>query len=604
MATRPARSTSMRRRRRRTAHLDFAAVEIIGSLMTPDVVARIAAFEALDQTEESYGIPPGLKLRDEIARYYRIGEALWSRFIQTGALSPASSAKFVTILLQQCFGFDSLREQPPVHLGERVFPLQHSAVGGRVPVVIAPSVPDGHRRAGVDEGLAQFADGPRRRSATLLVQEYLNAAPEAMWGIACDGFTLRLLRDNVSLTRPAWIEANIAKIFTEGLFPDFSALWLLIHQSRFGQTGAAVSDCSLERWRDRGRTDGVAAREQLRNGVEAALLELGAGFVEHPANQSLRQALSSGNLSGQTYYEELLRLVYRFIFLFVAEDRGLLHTSKASEQTRKTYADGYSLGRLRERCMRRGAWDRHMDAWEGVKAAHSALGRGEERLGLPALGGLFAPGVLTNLENARLENRRLLAAVWRLAWLRPEGQPLTRVNWRDMETEEFGSVYESLLELVPRPSADRRTFQFAEDEEGRGSERKKSGSYYTPDSLVKLLLDSTLDSVLDAAEARNPTDPAAEILKLPIIDPGLRSGTFPAWCCAVRLDESPNSEVREPPARRSFSMRSGRSSPTASTGWTAITWPSSSAGSPSGLKPWNPTSLWLSSTITFGVAIA
>ena len=92
-----------------------------------------------------------------------------------------------------------------------------------------------------------------------------------------------------------------------------------------------------------------------------------------------------------------------------------------------------------------------MDAWEGVKAAHSALGRGEERLGLPALGGLFAPGVLANLENARLENKRLLAAVWRLAWLRPEGQPLTRINWRDMETEEFGSVYESLLELVPAP---------------------------------------------------------------------------------------------------------------------------------------------------------
>jgi N-6 DNA Methylase len=131
-----------------------------------------------------------------------------------------------------------------------------------------------------------------------------------------------------------------------------------------------------------------------------------------------------------------------------------------------------------------------------------------------------------DLENARIENRRFLAAIWRLAWLRPEGQPLTRVNWRDMETEELGSVYESLLELKPRASADARTFEFAEGDETRGNARKTSGSYYTPDALVKLLLDSTLEPVLDAAEARNPGDPAAEILKLSIIDPACGSGHF------------------------------------------------------------------------------
>jgi hypothetical protein len=95
-----------------------------------------------------------------------------------------------------------------------------------------------------------------------------------------------------------------------------------------------------------------------------------------------------------------------------------------------------------------------------------------------------------------------------------------------METEELGSVYESLLELTPRASADARTFEFAGGDETRGNARKTSGSYYTPDALVKLLLDSTLDPVLDAAEARNPTDPVAEILKLSIIDPACGSGHF------------------------------------------------------------------------------
>ena len=72
-----------------------------------------------------------------------------------------------------------------------------------------------------------------------------------------------------------------------------------------------------------------------------------------------------------------------------------------------------------------------------------------------------------------------------------------------------------------------RDFAFAVgDAANRGNERKTTGSYYTPDSLVQLLLTTTLDPVLDAAESRNPSDPVAEILKLSIIDPACGSGHF------------------------------------------------------------------------------
>jgi hypothetical protein len=591
-----ARRLTHSRQSRRAARLDFAGLEIVGALLTPDIIARLAAFEANDQSEESYDIPAGLKLRDEIARYYRIGEALWSRFEATRGQSVAASERFILDLLRQGFGFNSIEPQPITRLGEREFPVRHVARGGRVPIVIAPAPADGARRSGVDESLSLFGDSARRRSATLLLQEFLNAKEDAAWGLASDGVTLRLMRDNISLTRPSWIEANLSKIFSEGLFPDFSALWLLIHQSRFGQANAAVSDCALERWRERGRTDGVAARDKLRQGVEAALLELGQGFIDNTANGALRQALTDGTLTGQGYFEELLRLIYRLIFLFAAEDRGLLHPPAASDLSRKIYAEGYSLGRLRERSMRRIAWDRHGDSWEGLKANFTALARGETMLGLPALGGLFARGVVPNLETARIENRRFLAAIWRLAWLRPEGQPLTRVNWRDMETEELGSVYESLLELTPRASADARTFAFAEGDESRGNARKTSGSYYTPDTLVKLLLDSTLDPVLDAAEARNIDDPAAEILKLSIIDPACGSGHFllgAARRAAARIAKH-RSPVPRP--RKSFSMRCARSSCTASMAWTATQWRSNCARSRSGSRRWSRASHSPSST--------
>lgn len=522
-----ARRSTRLRSSRRAVRLDFGAIEIIGGLLTPDIIARIAAFEAQGQDEESYRVPPGLKIRDEIARYFRIGEALWAKFDAARAASPAASEKLAIDLLQQCLGFDTLKPQATVHMGEREFPVRHAALEGRVPVVIAPVPSAAARRTGLDESLQQFGDGARRRSATLLLQEYLNASEQALWGITLDGLTLRVMRDNVSLTRPAWIEADLEKIFSEGLFPDFSALYLLIHQSRFGRPNTPPSECSLEQWRDIGRVEGVAARDKLRRGVEAALIELGQGFIEHHANGALRQALTDGKLGRQAYFEELLRLVYRLIFLFAAEDRELLHAPAAPQAATKAYAEGYSLARLRERCMRRTAWDRHGDAWEGLKATFAALVEGEARLGLPALGGLFASDQLANLTACKIDNRRLLAAMWRLAWMRPDGHPLTRVNWRDMETEELGSVYESLLELTPIASADTRTFTFAEGDETRGNARKVSGSYYTPDSLVQALLDESLNPLIEETVAGKDDQAAIEaLLNLRIIDPACGSGHF------------------------------------------------------------------------------
>jgi hypothetical protein len=114
--------------------------------------------------------------------------------------------------------------------------------------------------------------------------------------------------------------------------------------------------------------------------------------------------------------------------------------------------------------------------------------------------------------------------LYRLAWLR-EPSGLVPIKWRDMETEELGSVYEGLLELTPRLTADGRGFAFAEVGEAKGNARKTSGSYYTPDSLVQALLDSTLDPVLDRVEAE-ADDPADALLSVTVIDPACGSGHF------------------------------------------------------------------------------
>ena len=471
--------------------LDALLVE--GALIAPAQLAAIAAAEAGEQTAADYRLRPGLALRDEIPLAYRVGQTLFAGLTASPEPSAAATAAFTQALMRDVFGFPD--------------GIADAALGGRVPVVVVPPA-DGLDGAST---ILSAAAG-RRTSAALALQDRLNGDDGALWGLACNGLRLRLMRDNPSLTRPAYIEADLRRIFEADALSDFSALWLLLHASRFGAPGTPTADCTLERWRDAGQKVGETARERLREGVEKALALIGDGLLRHPANTALRDRLRGGELPLPEFFNQLLQLAYRMIFLLVAEDRGLLHPPAAPAAARALYASGYSLSRLRARAVQP-ARDAHDDLWDGLGIVMSALARGEPQLGLPALDGLFATGGTPDLDGAALSNRALLDAVRGLAWLDSAGNGApVPVNWRDMETEELGSVYEALLELTPRLVDGGRGFAFAEGAETRGNQRKTTGSYYTPDSLVQALLASALDPVLDRVQAEDPGVPVEHSL--------------------------------------------------------------------------------------------
>ena len=507
---------------RRDAALAFDAIHIEGGLLPAEWLANIAALRAPHQSPADYGIPKGLNLRDEVGRYWRIAQAHWSEFANARehAEDPHGLAsRFTQALMRDVFGASDLQPHAaPVEIGERLYPITASARTGRLPLVIAAA----HQR--LDERDRRYGDSGRQRSAFGLLQDYLNAADAAVWGVASNGSLLRLARDNASLTRPAWIEADLARIFSEERYADFSLLWLLIHASRFGNPDALAAQCPLEAWREASKEQGTRARDKLRQGVEEALLALGQGFLSEAANQPLRDALASGTLDRNAYFQQLLRLVYRLIFLLTIEERGLLHPADADADAITLYADGYSLRRLRERARKRRAFDRHADLWEGLKPVLAGLAHGQPLLALPALGGLFAEDQCPDLDAGTLGNAALLEAVAKLGWMR-EGRSLTRINWRDMGPEELGSVYESLLELVPDISADGRVFRFANADASKGNARKTSGSYYTPDSLVQELLDSALEPVI-AQRTHGAADSQAALLAITVCDPACGSGHF------------------------------------------------------------------------------
>lgn len=527
--------------RRRPNGVGFDTLRLEGALLLPDLLEKAAQGQASCQQPEDYHVPRGVTLQEEIGRAFRIAQAQWKAFSagfeRTDLDATARARAFTEEFLRDALGHADTRSTPPRAVGERSFPVTMQAAAN-VPVVVAPASLD------LDEpdpafapSLAHSGGGARKKSPFQLLQEYLNAEPAARWGLATNGRKLRLARDAATLTRPSFIEFDLETMLGQARYPDFAALWRLLHASRATRQPEPV----WELWRSDGQREGARVREGLRIGVEAALVTLGEGFLRHPANEALRRALIAGELKRQAYFEELLRLVYRFIFLFAVEERGLLHPaddSPAAAAARRIYHQGYSARRLRERCLRRVARDAHDDLWQAQVIVFRALAAGEPRLALPALGGLFAPAQCPHLDAASLSNRALLEAMRSLRWSQASGT-VAPVDYRNMGPEELGSVYESLLELVPDPDPHARTFGFVNaDAEGdtKGNARKTTGSYYTPDSLVQELIRSALDPVIVARLASQPDRPTEALLGITVVDPACGSGHF-LLAAARRLAE-------------------------------------------------------------------
>ena len=360
-----------------------------------------------------------------------------------------------------------------------------------------------------------------------MVQELLNRTDEYLWAIVTNGRTLRLLRDSTTLTGFAYVECDLEAMFDGELFAEFALLYLLAHQSRVEVAdGAGPSSCWLERWRTTAIGQGVRALTLLRDGVETALETLGTGFLQHPANTELRQSLADGVVRLSDVHAALLRTVYRLLFWAVAEDRGALLAPDASADQRARYQDYFSSARLRDLALKRHG-SGHDDLWEAATLVLDALGRsgGEARLGLPGLGGLFGITAADVLAGSRLPNTALLSAIRSLSVVQPRGEPRRMVDFAHLGAEELGSVYESLLELVPRYDPVSHAFSL---ETLAGNDRKTSGSYYTPSELVELVLDTALDPVLDDVEKRiqTPEARAEALLTLKVCDASVGSAHF------------------------------------------------------------------------------
>ena len=504
---------------------DYPAIQVEGGLFTVEHVRKVAKAEADKQSSADYELPAGIDLKEEIGRSFRIATALWKDFDsarQGEGDKTQATVRFVGQLLKDCFGFSDIKTTEPKVVADMPDPIGRVAHGKAVPVVIIGA------QQTLDTADLTLGDGHRKRTASQLTQEYLNAEDACLWAVCSNGLNLRILRDSDSLTRQSYFEANLERILGEQLMADFALLWMHVQATRFKPDATGPAGCPLEVWHQAAQEEGSRVRDSLRIGVEKAMVELGSGFLEHRDGARLREALRSGTLKLEEYHQQVLRLVYRMLFLFAVEDRKLLHPKTAKTEQVELYAEGYSLARLRERSIRH-CQDRFDDIWDSLKVTFKGLATGQEALGLPPLGSLFAEEQCAELVKSNISNRRLMNTIRAIAWFR-ENDALVPVNYKSMGTEELGSVYESLLELTPYVDESGKGFGFikADEEEGKGNNRKTSGSYYTPDSLVQQLLDTTLDPVVTDRLTGKSTKEEKEkgILSITVIDPACGSGHF------------------------------------------------------------------------------
>ena len=531
----------------------FTTIHTEGALLPVDLLQRISEnnknLEGLNP--ESYHLAPGEKLNEAINRSWNRLSGLWGAFqAARGRLGSTDAGTTLTrerwlLPLFQELGFGRLSTSKAVEIEGKSYPISHRWLN--VPLhLVGCGIELDKRTPG--------AAGAARTSPHSLMQEYLNRSDDVQWGVISNGLGLRILRDNATLTRQAYIEFDLESMFDGEIYSDFVLLWLICHQSRF-ETTEKQTECLLEKWSKSAQESGTRALDDLRRGVEEAIVSFGQGFLQHPLNGELRSRLKNGDLSAQDYYRQLLRLVYRLIFLFAAEDRDLLLLPGAAAETRKRFQNYYSTTRLRALAQRqRGS--RHHDRYEALRLVMTLLGSesGCPELAIPALGGfLFDAHSTGDLNDAKLDNQALLSAVRSLAFI-TEGNTRRAVDYRNLGPEELGSVYESLLELHPLLNTDAGTFQLTS---AAGNERKTTGSYYTPSSLIQVLLDSALDPVIEHRLKGKPDAVQQEqaLLELKVCDPACGSGHFliaaahriAGWLAEVRAGDnepSPNETRR------------------------------------------------------------
>jgi hypothetical protein len=499
----------------------YPSIRIEGAILSPDILGRLEDLPG--QKPADFGLDSSIKVKDEIVRAWADAQDFWRIFQRKlDGLRPESPATSETrqlwmVPLLALLGYQVEFQVRGAELNGKIYAISHRAVNrAQAPVQIV-----GYREpAGLDR---KPENATLRMSAHAIVQEFINLN-EQLYGLVTNGRVLRLLRNSSRLIKLSYLEFDLDRIFTDGLYSDFAVLYRLLHATRLPFSDETSKESWIERYHQDSIESGARIRDGLSSAVEAAIRAFGTGFLNHPTNTALHDAAGNGSLRPSEYYNNLLRLIYRLLFLMVIEERDLVFPAAAEKKQRDIYRLYYSVQRLRQLSEHRHLADhRRHDMWLALLSTFrlfEADGPGE-KLGIsPLAGDLFGNQAIPLLAPCTLGNDVLLGCLRALnVYEHPENHQLIRVNYAALNVEEFGSVYEGLLEYEPVFINHGNTVEFSF---AQGDERARTGSHYTPDDLVQPLIKHSLDYLI--ADRLKAPKPEAALLDLRVADISCGSG--------------------------------------------------------------------------------
>jgi hypothetical protein len=335
------------------------------------------------------------------------------------------------------------------------------------------------------------------------------------WGMLTNGRLWRLYHKDTAHKLDRFYEVDLPALLAEGQPARFLYFYALFRRAAFN-AGPLSLDAMLQASRDYVRGVG----DSLKTQVYDALLHLAQGFLDHPNND-----LQPDTATLKTIYDYSLIVLYRLLFILYAEARDLLPL-----RTNQLYREQYSLMAIK----RRVAAD--LDGgtqllptstryWNDLSELFRSIDQGNPPLHVATFnGGLFDAARYPFLQTKRIGDARLQHAIDLLARVNGEF-----VDYRDLAERHLGTIYEGLLEyhLEPLPAA-APSAPFTIDLRNDKGERKATGSYYTPDYIVKYIVDQTVGPVLHAAVDGLSDDAAIinAVLDVNVLDPAMGSGHF------------------------------------------------------------------------------
>ena len=501
--------------------MSYPGIRIEGAILSPDTLDRIDGLTG--QKPKDFGLNSKTNVKDEIANTWADAQEFWRIFqrkleaVKEGNNATTETRNLWMVPLLGLLGYEIEYRPKGAEVNGQIYAISHRATNRADTVVQIIGARD---PAGIDKKPAKTT---RRMSAHALVQEFLNLHDQ-LYGLVTDGHVLRLLRDSSRLVKQSYLEFDLDRIFTDGLFADFAVLYRLLHATRLPENNATAAESLIERYHQESLESGARIRDGLSQAVERAVLNFGNGFLTHPHNDTLRAAAVSGKLKADIYYQQLLRLIYRLLFLMVIEERDLIFPSDALKTRRNKYRKFYSIDRLRRLSEKRYLLDpRCHDLWLALQASFrlfEADGPGA-KLGIaPLAGDLFSGEAIRSLDDCNLGNDVLLGCLHSLGiYQHPDSDLPIRVNYAALNVEEFSSVYEGLLEYEPEFTGEGTDLQF---KFRKGNGRAATGSHYTPDDLVQPLIKHSLDQLI--ADCLNAVKPEDALLNLRVADIACGSG--------------------------------------------------------------------------------